>query len=158
MPTLKGFACRLRGFDDETIVHAATASKARYSFLSDVQDAFDTATFKDVSVRRSPGSDIAFPDLPSVADKLDVRDREIVLHAFGGGTHKRAKDWGYRDHYCTDPKDERLNNLVTLGVFRGPCGVDANGDTPGWVGAFYYLTDDGKALARALIGAREAAN
>ena len=29
--------------------------------------------------------------------------------------------------------------------------------TPGWCGAFWYLTDDGKTLARALIGAREAA-
>lgn len=33
MPTLKAYACRLRGFQDETIEYADTAGKARYAFL-----------------------------------------------------------------------------------------------------------------------------
>jgi hypothetical protein len=35
--------------------------------------------------------------------------------------------------------------------------VDANGETPGWCGAFFYLTDSGKEVAMALIGERECA-
>jgi hypothetical protein len=154
--TLKAFACTLRGFDDEDIVHARDASKARYAFLLRVGDAYPTASFRDVRVRRSAAQDMVFPALPPVNERLDERDREIVMHAFGGGSHKRPVDWGHRNHYCTAPSDKRLNNLVALGVFRGPCGVDANGETPGWVGAFFYLTDSGKELARALIGVREA--
>ena len=44
-----------------------------------------------------------------------------------------------------------------MGLMTGPHGVDANGDTPGFCGAFYYLTRNGKQMARALIGEREAA-
>lgn len=156
MATLKGFACRLSGCDGVDIVHAQSASKARYTFLLRIWDSYEDATFSDVSVRRSPTDDMTFPDLPPVNDRLEARDREVVLHAFGGCSHKRPTGWGHRNHYCTSPTDDRLNNLVTLGIFRGPFGVDENGGTPGWIGAFYYLTDDGEALARALIGAREA--
>jgi hypothetical protein len=80
----------------------------------------------------------------------------------------RARRWSDHDHYMgpfTYAHDRRgyrplalvlsSADLVSLGLFRGPYGVDANGDTPGWCGAFYYLTEDGKQLARALIGARE---
>lgn len=157
MPTLKAFACKLRGFDEETIRYAATAGNARYDFLLYVQDPYPDATFKDVSVRRAIGRDMVLPELPAVAASLDVRDKEIIEHSFGGGRHIQPSQWGYRNHYCCSPKDERLSRLVSLGLFRGPCGVDANGDTPGWVGAFYYLTDEGKTVARALIGQREAA-
>lgn len=155
MPTLKAYACRLRGFQDETIEYAETAGKARYAFLCYVRDPYPSATFADVSVRRAIGSDMVLPELPPVAESLDVRDREIVLHAYGGDSHKRPDQWGYRDHYCVEPKDPRLNKLVSLGLFHGPHGVDKAGGTPGWVGAFFYLTDAGKTLARALIGARE---
>jgi hypothetical protein len=156
MPNLKAFACRLRGCDDESIEYAVTASKARYAFLLRVRDSYEEASFRDVTVRRAPESDMRLPELPAIAGDLDKRDREIVLHAFGGGSHIPPDRWGYRDHYCTTPTDERLNRLASLGLFHGPCGVNAAGETPGWVGAFFYLTDDGKELARALIGAREA--
>lgn len=155
---LKAFSCRLRGFDDVgdvSIEYAESASKARYKFLLHVREPYPSTKFSDVKVRREPGRDMRFPVMPTRADEIDVRDREIVLHAFGGDTHKRADQWGYRNHYCTAPDDPRLNRLVRLGVFRGPCGVDAAGDTPGWAGAFYYLTAAGKELALALIGERE---
>jgi hypothetical protein len=155
MLTLKAFACRLRGCDDESIEYAATAGKARYSFLLRVRDSYESASFRDVSVRRAAPADMRLPELPAIAGELDKRDREIVLHAFGGGSHVRPGQWGYRDHYCTAPNDQTLNRLAALGLFRGPCGVNAAGDTPGWVGAFFYLTENGRQLALALIGARE---
>ena len=155
--TLKAFACRLRGFDDDAIVHATTASKARYSFLLGVQDSYNNATFSDVSVRRAPSADMHFPELPQVAESLDRKDRDTILHMFGGGSHIPSHQWGYRDHYCGNPKDERLCRLTELGLIKGPFGVDEKGDTPGWTGAFFYLTDAGKEAARALIWEREAA-
>lgn len=157
MPTLKAYACRLGTNDYESTEYAATASKARYAYLLRIQDPYPDATFKDVAVRRDRPRDMKLPDLPTVAATLDASDREVILHAFGGGSHKRPQDWGYRDHYCCQPTDERLTRLVSLGVFRGPHGVDKDGSTPGWVGAFFYLTKDGKDLARAIIGQREAA-
>ena len=157
MRTLKAYACRLRGFDEETIVLAKTAAKARYSFLLDVQDSYSDALFSDVSMRRAPGQDMSFPDLPGSAETLDAKDREVLVHMFGGGSHVRPHQWGYRDHYCGSPKDPRLCKLTDAGLLRGPCGTDTSGDTPGWTGAFFYLTDAGKEMARALIGEREAA-
>jgi hypothetical protein len=157
MRTLPAFACRLRGFKDETILHAQTASKARYSFLLDVQETYPDSTFKDISVRRAEESDLRFPDLPPTAESIDARDREIILHTYGGGNHIRSTQWGYRNHWCGSPKDERLLKLVELGLFRGPCGTDAKGDAPGWCGAFFYLTDAGIEMAQALIGERECA-
>jgi len=155
MPTLKAFECRVRGFDESSTWWAATASKARAQYWRFLQDPCPDLKFADISVKRAPGQDIVFPDLPDVAENLDDEDRDTILHAFGGSSHKRVEHWGTRNHYCCDPKDTRLNRLVSLGLFRGPKGVDANGDTPGWVGAFFYLTDEGKTVARALIGARE---
>lgn len=157
MPVLKAFECKLRGFDEPTVVYAATAGKARYSFLLGIADSYHDATFADVSARRASGRDMQMPDLPAVNDSLSDRDREIILNAYGGGSHIRPEQWGYRDHQCVAPTDPTINRLRDLGLFRGPCGVDEHGNTPGWVGAFWYLTDDGKTLARALIGAREAA-
>jgi len=42
-------------------------------------------------------------------------------------------------------------SVVSLDIFRGPNGVDADGKTPGWAGAFWYLTDLGKQVARSMI-------
>lgn len=155
MPTLKAYECRLRGFDEPSIIYAATAGSARYSFLLRVRDPYPSATFADVRVRRSSGRDMAMPAMPEVNQALNDREREIVLHSFGGGSHVQPERWGYRNHYCVAPHDPVLNRLRDLGLFRGPCGVDKEGDTPGWVGAFWYLTDAGKELARALIAERE---
>lgn len=89
---------------------------------------------------------------------MDSREHEIILNAYGGGRHIRPEQWGYRDYQCVSPTDPTLIRLRELGIFSGPHGVDAAGETPGWCGAFWYLTDEGKELARALIGAREIRN
>lgn len=157
MPTLKAYACRLRGWKEETIQYAASAGKARYAYLLYVSDPYPDATFSDVSVRRAPESDMVMPDLPPVVANLNDREREIILNAYGGGSHVRPEMWGYRDHQCVPPADPTMNRLRDLKLFRGPCGVDDKGETPGWCGAFWYLTDAGKELARALIGQRESA-
>lgn len=155
MPLLKAYACRLRGWREETIEYAATAGKARYAYLMFVRDPYPDATFADVSVRRAVGSDMVMPELPPVAEQLSAREREIILSAYGGGSHIRPEQWGYRNHQCVAPSDPTMNRLRDFGLFRGPCGVDEKGETPGWCGAFWYLTDAGKDLARALIGQRE---
>lgn len=157
MPILKAFECRVRGFDEPSIQWAQTASKARAKYWRFLQDPYPDLQFADISVLRAPGRDMTFPDMPAVGADLDAEDKHAIIHAFGGGDHRRPEDWGTRNHYCVDASDKRLNRLVSLGLFRGPCGVDAKGNTPGWVGAFFYLTHDGESVARAIIGEREAA-
>jgi hypothetical protein len=157
MPTLKGYDCYLDGYQEPHVAVARSASKARYVAYLALSDYCPDLRITEIKVRRNPGADMSFPDVPDVNEHLDDRDRETILNAFGGGRHIAPHEWGYRDYQCLSPKDERINRLSALGLFQGPCGVDANGDTPGWCGAFWYLTDDGKALARALIGQREAA-
>jgi len=154
---LKAFACRVRDYDGEDIVHAKTAAKARAKVYNHCRDFDDSITFGDIRVRRTPAEDMLFPPLPPEAGQLDEDDREVILNAFGGGSHIKPCDWGYRNHFCTSPKDERMLRLVGLGLFSEPCGVNDKGETPGWCGAFFYLTDKGKECARALIGEREAA-
>lgn len=153
MPTLKAYEYSVPGYDGLGCVMGQTASKARYKAWIGIDS--DCIKLTDLRVRRAPDKDMKFPDLPSVNDELSDRDREIILNAFGGGSHIDPQQWGYRDHQCLSPTDQTMARFIKLGLFRGPYGVDASGDTPGWVGAFYYLTDDGKELARALIGQRE---
>ena len=152
---IKAFRCKVRGFDNETIIYAKTASKARYLFKLNCDDRDDDISFQHIGVRRAPELDMKFPILPAVAAKLNEEDKELIIHAFGGGSHIKPERWGYRDHYCCQPNDEMLTKLVSRGLFRGPCGVDAKGVMPGWTGAFFYLTDSGKEVALALIGLRE---
>jgi hypothetical protein len=40
-----------------------------------------------------------------------------------------------------------------LGLFRGPYGEQAYGETPGWVGAFFYLTELGRHVALSMMPA-----
>lgn len=153
---LKAFRCSVNGSDGD-IIHAQTASKARYQYKLNVGDIYPSAKFSDICVRRAPAHDMKFPQpTPSVA-ALDADDKNAILHAFGGGSHIHPERWGYRDHYCAGRKDARMLKLVALGLFRGPCGVDAKCETPVWCGAFFYLTDAGKQAALALIGLRECA-
>lgn len=158
MPTLKAFECTIRGWRDCEPAYrlAATASKARADYWRYLSDCCPDLKIMDINVRRAPGRDMTFPDLPAGCS-VKERERDIILHAFGGGCHIQPEQWGYRDHYCCAPNEPVLNSLVALGLMTGPHGVDKNGDTPGWAGAFFYLTDKGKIVARALIGQREAA-
>lgn len=155
MPALKGYEYSVDGLDGISTVVGQTAGKARYAAWLRLQDCFPDLRLIDVRVRRSPSSDMEFPDLSPAVEDLDWADREIVLHMFGGHSHLEPSQWGYRNHYCCAPDEPRLNRLVSLGLATGPHGANEDGETPGWSGAFFYLTDDGKTAARALIGARE---
>lgn len=157
MPTLKGFECRVRGFDEPAYIVAKTASKARADCWRYLGDCCPDLKLMDISVRRAPSHDVTFPDLSPDAADLGVQEREIILHTFGGGSHIRPEQWGYRNHYCCAPDEPILNGLVTRGLMTGPHGVRPDGSTGIWSGAFFYLTDKGKIVARALIGQREAA-
>jgi hypothetical protein len=150
---LKAFACQVKGCDGPDIIHAITASKARYDLWRNLE--WDDLEFGDISVRRAPESDMVFPDMPELAGQIDENNREVIINAFGGGSHIPPKQWGYRDHFCCDPKDGQLNRLVELGLFRGPYGPTGKGEASVWAGAFFYLTDAGKTMALALIGDRE---
>ena len=93
---LKAYECFLRGFNEGSIIHARTASKARYSLLLQIGDSYPSATFKDVTVRRATSRDIRFPSMPAVAGEIGHEDRNTILHAFGGGVYRRPDYWGTR--------------------------------------------------------------
>lgn len=158
MPTLKGYACWIEGYEHDPAYQVATkASKARAAYWRDLRDVCPDLKIFEVHVRRAPSHDVTFPDLPADACDISDRERDIILHTFGGGSHIQPHQWGYRNHYCCAPGEPILNGLVARGLMTGPHGADKNGDTGMWVGAFFYLTDKGKMVARALIGQREAA-
>lgn len=159
MPTLKGYACWINGNEDEPSYRVATtASKARADYWRYLGDCCPDLKIMDVHVRRAPGHDMVFPDLPADASDINKRERDVILHTFGGGSHIQPEQWGYRNSYCCDPKEPTLNGLVARGLMTGPHGMDREGGTGMWVGAFFFLTDAGKHVARALIGEREAGN
>lgn len=157
MPTLKAFECWISGNEDEPEIRlASTASKARAAYWRYLGDCCPDLKIHEVRVRRAPSHDMTFPDVPSDVVALSERERDILLHTFGCGAHIQPDQWGFRNHYCCDPKEPMLNKLVGMGLMTGPHGVDEAGQTPGWVGGFFYLTDAGKTAAWSLIGAREA--
>lgn len=159
MPTLKAFSCWITGNEGEPSIRiAATASKARAAYWRYLGDCCPDLKIHQVYVRRAPAHDIIMPDIPSEAADLSQRAREIVVHTFGGGDHIQPDQWGYRNHYCCAPSEPIMLDLVSRGIMTGPHGVEKDGGTDMWVGAFFYLTDLGKTVARALIGAREAAH
>lgn len=83
-----------------------------------------------------------------LAAELSEDEREIIMHAFGAD----SRDPGYRDHYCTDAGDLLLLRLAwELGLFSGPHGERQNGEPLMWAGAFFYLTDLGKHVARSML-------
>lgn len=158
MPTLKGYACWLNGYEREpTYRVATTASKARADYWRYLRDCCPDLKLMDVHVRRAPGHDVTFPDVPDDVSDLSEGGRNVVLHTFGGGSHIQPDKWGYRNHYCGSPTEPILLDLVRRGLMTGPHGVEKDGGTGMWVGAFFYLTDKGKHVARALIGQREVA-
>lgn len=159
MPTLKGYACWIKGNEDEPSFRVATtASKARAAYWRYLGDCCPDLKIHEVHVRRAPGHDVTFPDLPDELTDLGSHERHVILHAFGGGSHIQPDKWGYRNSYCCEPREPTLNALVGRGLMTGPHGVEPAGGTGMWVGAFFYLTDKGKHVARALIGQRECAD
>lgn len=134
--------------DESDIVYAATAGKARYQAFLNIQDCFPDITIMQISVKRAAYADKILPDEHWIVADLTPEQRHMVTHAFGQDRHGN----GYRDHYCTTPSD--LNALKLsweLGIFSGPFGEKAHGETPGWVGAFFYLTEFGKHVAASML-------
>lgn len=150
---LKAYQVEIEGCDDPGIHYAATRSKAKFQAWNLIRDVWDEAKFSDIRrCIRVPHLDIVLPDRHRLCADLDARDREILVNAYGGGSHLNPTQWGYRDHYCTAPGDSRLLRMAwMLGLFSGPHGEREHGETPGWAGAFFYLTDLGKEVARSLI-------
>ncbi len=151
--TRKAWAVFHEDFPDEpSIVFARTAAKAKASLLSDAEDCGYTPKdfFTTARARRSPANDMVLPDEHRLVAELDDKDRHIILHSFGG--YARMGKEGYRDHYCTDPSDLLLLRLAwEFGLFSGPHGECAYGDTGMWSGAFFYLTELGKTVARSML-------
>lgn len=148
----KAFAVNIDNRDDSDIVYAPTASKARASVMMDLTECGWSVRDALVStkVRRSPANDVELPDPHRLVADLDEQDRHIIAHAYGSDV--RMGKEGYRDHYCTDPADRRLLRLAwEFGLFTGPHGEKAYGETPGWAGAFFYLTELGREVARSML-------
>ena len=148
MTTMKAWACRLRGFKEYTIVHAPTASKARYLFLLEIRDAYDDATFADISARRAKGNDIHFPDASLIPACLSNEAKDRMIHAFGGGSHVKPNRWGHRSHFYCASEDPEMIGLVGLGIFEKREWLERGS-------ACFVLTKAGKDITMALIGERE---
>lgn len=154
MRLIRAWTVEIDGCDDIGIEYAATRNKAKFQAWHRIREVWDEAKFSAIRrCVRCPTEDIVLPDPHRLTAELDARDRDIIRNAYGGGSHIEPNKWGYRDHYCTAPGDTRLLRMAwELGLFSGPHGrVDEYGDVKGWAGAFYYLTDLGKEVARGLI-------
>ncbi len=149
MPRIKkAWSCRVRRGDGVTTVYAPTAGKARYQFKIDISDPCPDIEFMDIIVRRNRHDDIELPDEHRLVSELTEKQRHIISHAYGGGSRLP----GYRDHYCTAPGDMHILRLThEFGLFDGPHGEEAYGESPRWSGAFFYLTDLGKQVARSML-------
>lgn len=135
--------------DDHDIVFASTASKARAIVWRDLRDPYPDLQFQQLLVHRAAENDRTLPAEHRIVAELSRREREIIMHAFGASNRREP---GYRDHYCTAACDPALLRLSwELGIFRGPYGEQAYGDTDMWVGAFFYLTEFGKHVALSML-------
>ena len=144
----KAWEISVSGFPETHIVYAETSSKARYRALLDIQESYPDLSFMQIKVKRAASCDVHLPDEHWIVKELSTDDRRIVAHAYG---LDRTGN-GYREHYCTDPGDTRLLRLAWVsGLFDGPHGAAGYGETPGWSGAFFYLTDFGKTVAKSML-------
>ena len=147
----KAWRVRVIWSDDADIVYAETAGKARYDLKLQLGDCYPDLQFKQISATRAKDRDVFLPAPHRLVDELSERERSIVRHAFGSGTRRGSSAQqgpGYRNHFCADPGNTALLRLTfELGLFRGPYGEQAYGDTGMWCGAFFYLTEFGKHVA-----------
>lgn len=153
MPRIrKAFAVTIDNRNDGHIVYAENASKARAHVVNDLTDcdwSFRAALIA-TKVHRSPANDVTLPDPHRLVADLTPEERHIIAHAYGSDV--RMGKEGYRDHYCTDPSNRRLLRLAwEFGLFSGPHGEGAYGDTGMWRGAFFYLTHLGREVARSML-------
>lgn len=156
---MKAWNCGYPGYDEVDVYYAPDASKARYRAYLRWNDCGDFKLHR-IRAHRNEAADMHLPDEHRLVAELSDSDRHIILHAYGYDSYLDPKKWGYRDHYCTAPSDGRLLRLAwELGLFRGPFGTTGYGETPGWAGAFFYLSELGQLVARSMIpayGEREA--
>lgn len=146
----KAWRVEVDGYDHHTIVHAPTASRAKGTTLLDLTEVGWEAgpAFRAMRVRRSPGHDLHLPDEHRLVADLSPQERAIVMHAYGAN----SRSHGHRNHFCTDPGNLTLLRLAwEFGLFSGPRGETAYGETPNWAGAFFFLTDLGKAVALSMV-------
>lgn len=147
----KAYAVTVKGSCGTETFFAPTAVQAKEMALLVLHDvgAHD-ARKSHLRARRAPANDVLLPDEHRLVAELTPKERQIIAHAYG--SHVRMGKEGYRDHYCTDPSDRRLLRLAwEFGLFRGPCGEGAYGETPGWAGAFFHLTELGREVARSML-------
>ena len=127
-----------------SVVYAETSSKARYQMFLDLDD----TPMTQISVRRAKHLDVSLPDEHRLVSELSPEQRSMVSHAYGCDRQGN----GYRDHYCIHPGCLDMLHLAwEFGLFKGPCGEKAYGETPGWSGAFFYLTELGKLVAASML-------
>lgn len=139
----KAWVMRLQGYEFEVIRYAETASKARYAAYLDWSESFPDLTIMRISAKRAAHADVTLPAEHRLVADLTDEQRDIVSHAVGNGP---------RAHFCTDPGDLDMLRLAwEFGLFDGPYGEREYGRTPGWVGAFFYLTDLGRAVAASMV-------
>ncbi|HLN24748.1 MAG TPA: hypothetical protein VK558_12280 [Patescibacteria group bacterium] len=126
---------------------AETAGKARAMAYRSWSNA-GSVTFREIIVRRAKHKDVVLPDEHRLVADLSPEQRQMVAHAFGRDRHGS----GYRDHYCVDPGNLDMLSLAwEFGLFSGPWGERAYGDTGMWCGAFFYLTELGKLVAASML-------
>lgn len=146
--TRKAWRVKLEWSDDSDIVFASTASKARAIIWRDLRDSYPELQFKHIVVHRARYNDQLLPVPHRIVDELTAEQRQIIMHAFGA----TSREPGYRNHFCTEPCSPNLLRLSwELGIFRGPYGEKAYGDTGDWSGAFFYLTELGKHVALSML-------
>lgn len=147
----KAWRVRVDWSDDTDIVFAPSAGAARYCLMLDLGDCYPDLKFSEIKAWREKTSDRTLPAEHWIVPELSPEDRQVVMHAFGADQGRRATP-GYRNHFCTHPGSTRLLRLTfELGLFHGPYGEGAYGATEGWSGAFFYLTDFGKHVARSML-------
>lgn len=148
---MKAWACSYPGHEGHDVLYAPDASKARYRAFRRWNDG-GGFMLQRIRVRRHASSDMLLPVEHRLVAELSARDREIILHAYGYGSHISPDKWGYRDHYCCAPGNGQLLRLAwEMGLFRGPYGAQGYGETPNWSGAFFYLSELGQLVARSMI-------
>lgn len=133
--------------DDDDIVYAETAGKARYQLKLDLDD--PDLTFQEIAVRRAKQHDKRLPAPHRLVAELSENERHIILHAFGADARINP---GCRNHYCAHAGDGTLLRLAwELGLFSGPYGEQPYGGSLPWSGVFFYLTELGRHVALSMM-------
>ncbi|CAK0740432.1 conserved hypothetical protein [Azospirillaceae bacterium] len=144
----KAWLVTVDGFDEAEIVYAERAAQARYYVYLECKDVDISVSFAKIHVHRAQDRDVILPDEHWLVKELTLTQRHIVARAYG--YYRRCNV--YRGHYYGSPGDMDLLRLSwNFGLFTGPCGERAYGDTGIWGDAFFYLTSLGKEVAASML-------